>query len=277
MEQVITNLLSNAIKYSPMDTTVEVLVGKQDNDSKAYIGVKDQGPGIPEKEFSNLFKPFFKIPGNRPTGGETSIGLGLAIVKGIVEAHHGDVQVESIPKEYTLFKVVLPLHVQPRRISSSSSYSGISSASIMSSQGESSSTEEDDKPKFLNVLIADDNNVNRRLMAQILEKRGHDVTAAADGEEAIQMFEEGGGHDFFHILLLDEEMPKLSGIQVIKHIREKEKAMVNRRVPIVSISGHCTEEHNRKTTEAGADVTFSKPFKVNEFIQVVEAHGYKSI
>jgi signal transduction histidine kinase len=61
MEQVVSNLLSNAIKYSNPDTTVEVIVGRQDNDTKAYISVKDHGPGIPEKEFDKLFKPFVKI------------------------------------------------------------------------------------------------------------------------------------------------------------------------------------------------------------------------
>ncbi|KAL0489038.1 hybrid signal transduction histidine kinase K [Acrasis kona] len=269
MEQVINNLLSNAIKYSKIDSTVEVVVGRTEGDTKAFVSVKDSGPGIPEREIPNLFRPFVKISGVRPTGGESSTGLGLSIVKKIVEAHRGVVQVQSTEKEFSLFKVVLPLHSTPRRISSSSSYSSVSSLSLGGRE------EEEEEQKFLNVLVADDNAINRRLMAQVLEKRGHEVRMAADGEEALQIFEAEGGHNHFDIVLLDEEMPKLTGLDVVRHIRELEVGMKNVRMPLLSISGHGTEEYVKKIIEAGVDATCSKPFKINEFVRLVEEHGYQ--
>jgi signal transduction histidine kinase/CheY-like chemotaxis protein len=267
MEQVLNNLISNAIKYSNHDSTVEVVVGCQDNDTKAYISVRDQGPGIPEKEIHKLFKPFVKIAGVTPTGGESSTGLGLAIVKSIVEAHRGEVKVTSVEKEGSMFKVILPLHIQPRRISSSSSHSAASA---------SSTTEEDNESKYLTILIADDNAINRRLMTQILERRGHDVTGVADGEEALQIFERDGGHDHYDVVVIDEEMPKLNGLDVVRHIREIEDTLhLKKRMPLISISGHGAEEDFiRKIIEAGADATCAKPFKVNDFINIVETHGF---
>jgi len=92
-QQVLDNLISNAIKYSQPQTEVEVGI-KKESDSAITIYVKDEGQGIPENELEDLFVPFTKIS-SEPTAGEKSTGLGLAIAQKIVEAHGGDIQVES--------------------------------------------------------------------------------------------------------------------------------------------------------------------------------------
>ena len=92
-QQVLDNLVSNAIKYSQSQTKVEVGVS-DGSDSAITIYVEDEGQGIPEGELDDLFVPFAKIS-SEPTAGEKSTGLGLAIAKKIVEAHGGDIQVES--------------------------------------------------------------------------------------------------------------------------------------------------------------------------------------
>ncbi|MEI6433953.1 MAG: HAMP domain-containing sensor histidine kinase [Bacteroidota bacterium] len=92
IEQVITNLLTNAMKYSFPNTIIAIHLEVES--SVARISVNDQGQGIREEEVKNLFKPFQKTS-TRSTGGEKSTGLGLAIVKKIVEAHQGEVGVNS--------------------------------------------------------------------------------------------------------------------------------------------------------------------------------------
>ncbi len=92
-QQVLDNLISNAIKYSQPQTEVEVGI-KKESDSAITIYVKDEGQGIPEDELEDLFVPFAKIS-SEPTAGEKSTGLGLAIAQKIIEAHGGDIQVES--------------------------------------------------------------------------------------------------------------------------------------------------------------------------------------
>lgn len=106
LAQVVDNLLSNAVKFSKSGTTVHVLVEK--GDLAVKIHVRDQGPGIAANEIGKLFGVFQKLS-NQPTGGEKSTGLGMSIVKKIVDAHAGEISVESKVGVGTSFTVSLPL------------------------------------------------------------------------------------------------------------------------------------------------------------------------
>jgi len=106
--QVMDNLINNAIKFSQPGTSVEIGLSSSEQNLEFYV--KDEGPGIPEKDQSQLFTEFPKI-GVYPTGGEKSTGLGLSIVKKIVEAHFGSIQVESEEGRGTVFYVQLPRNV----------------------------------------------------------------------------------------------------------------------------------------------------------------------
>lgn len=98
--------MSNAIKFSPAGTSIRMqLVRKNGN---ALIKIKDQGPGISAAEQEKLFSEFHRGAA-RPTGNEGSTGLGLAIAKRIVQAHGGDIHVESTPGQGSEFMVSLPL------------------------------------------------------------------------------------------------------------------------------------------------------------------------
>lgn len=105
--QVLDNLLSNAVKYSNPDTEIEVGIKRADGTEGVTIFVKDQGQGIPEDEIKKLFVPFSKIS-VKSTAGEKSTGLGLAIVQKIVEAHHGQIKVESEVGIGSTFFVLIP-------------------------------------------------------------------------------------------------------------------------------------------------------------------------
>lgn len=106
IEQVLNNLLSNAVKFSPPNTTVRVTLAEEDG--HAVIRVSDQGPGIPRELIGRLFQPFERLRSKVPAQ-EKGSGLGLAIVKKIVQAHAGDVQVESLEGRGSTFTVTLPM------------------------------------------------------------------------------------------------------------------------------------------------------------------------
>ena len=106
-QQVLDNLLTNAIKYSNSGTEVEVGIDNIDETGDVIIFVKDQGQGIPEEEIDKLFKPFADIS-VEATAGEKSTGLGLAIAQKIVEAHGGEIRVESKVGEGSTFFVHIP-------------------------------------------------------------------------------------------------------------------------------------------------------------------------
>jgi signal transduction histidine kinase len=103
---VLNNLVSNAIKFSQSGTTTEVTVSRQN--SHVVIAVHDQGPGIPESERGKLFHPYERTS-VRSARGEWSSGLGLAIAKRIVDAHGGQIRVESMPGAGSTFFVELPV------------------------------------------------------------------------------------------------------------------------------------------------------------------------
>lgn len=106
MQQVLDNLLSNAVKYSPPGSTITVEL--HFTATHCSLGVKDQGPGIPDDERDQLFKDFGRLS-VKPTGGEKSTGLGLAICRKIVEAHGGSIVAENLPAGGCEFRVTLPL------------------------------------------------------------------------------------------------------------------------------------------------------------------------
>ncbi|MDZ7718221.1 MAG: HAMP domain-containing sensor histidine kinase [Balneolaceae bacterium] len=106
LEQVLNNLITNAIKFSHASTHVTVQI-RRDDDSSVILSVEDEGQGIPEQEQEKLFKPFSKLS-VKATAGETSTGLGLAISRRIVEAHGGEIWVESEVGKGSTFYVRLP-------------------------------------------------------------------------------------------------------------------------------------------------------------------------
>ncbi|RME41392.1 MAG: hybrid sensor histidine kinase/response regulator [Caldilineae bacterium] len=106
INQVLNNLISNAVKFSHPHTRIEVRITASED--QTILAVADQGQGIPEEELGKLFQPFQRTS-VRSTAGEASTGLGLAIVKKIVEAHRGNIWVESEVGRGSTFYVSLPV------------------------------------------------------------------------------------------------------------------------------------------------------------------------
>jgi len=104
LERILVNLLSNALKYSNPDTPVRVQAKLQDN--AVVIAVTDQGRGIPPKVIPHLFERFYRIPSERKAEG---IGLGLYITRVLVEAHGGQIRVESTVDKGSIFSFTLPV------------------------------------------------------------------------------------------------------------------------------------------------------------------------
>ena len=103
---MIDNLLTNAIKFSPAGTTVDVAC--RQTKQSLEISVADQGPGIPSEDIDKLFGTFQKLS-VQPTAGEKSTGLGLSIVKQIVNAHGGEITVDSKVGKGSVFTVRIPV------------------------------------------------------------------------------------------------------------------------------------------------------------------------
>jgi len=104
LAQVIGNLLSNAIKYTPAGGTISVTAGATED--KIWIKVSDTGPGIPNDEFDRIFTPFYRSPRQKRIA--QGMGLGLSIARDLVDAHNGQLEVQSQPGVGSQFTIWLP-------------------------------------------------------------------------------------------------------------------------------------------------------------------------
>lgn len=117
----------------------------------------------------------------------------------------------------------------------------------------------------LRVLLAEDNVVNQRLAARLLEKQGHMVVIAGDGVKALEALE----RDHFDVVLMDVQMPVMDGVEATAAIREKEKASGDH-IPIVAMTAHAMAGDRQRFLESGMDGYVSKPVHSHELFEAIE-------
>jgi CheY-like chemotaxis protein len=116
----------------------------------------------------------------------------------------------------------------------------------------------------LSILLVEDNVVNRQLALRLLQKQGHQVTCAADGAEALILYEQS----MFDLVLMDVEMPNLNGIQASEAIREREKE-TGFHIPIIAMTAHVMKGDEQRCLAAGMDAYLSKPIRPNELSSTI--------
>jgi CheY-like chemotaxis protein len=119
----------------------------------------------------------------------------------------------------------------------------------------------------LKVLLAEDNSVNQRLAARLLEKRGHRVTVAGNGVETLEALKK----ENFHLVFMDLQMPEMDGFEATAKIREGEKR-TGLRVPIVALTAHAMKGDREKCLAAGMDGYLSKPIRPQELDEILERY-----
>jgi CheY-like chemotaxis protein len=123
----------------------------------------------------------------------------------------------------------------------------------------------------LKILLAEDNIINQKLAARILEKRGHCISIANNGKAAVQAMEK----ETYDIILMDVQMPEMDGFVATKRIREIEKE-TGKHIPIAAMTAHTMKGDKEKCLEAGMDAYISKPIQKIELFRVIEALTAKS-
>lgn len=235
LRQIFLNLIGNAIKFTDAGF-VTVTVRPYDKEAarpRLYFAVTDTGIGISEEAQKKLFTPYTQADESvaRNFGGT---GLGLAICKRLVEAMGGMIQIHSAPGRGTTFYFILSLD------------HGI---------GEAQAAEEA-KPEVtpLSILVVDDNIINQRVVAGLLEKDGHRMVTVGSADEAISCLRK----DHFDVVLMDMEMPNTDGVAATKLIRalpDAEKAQVT----IIAMTANTRQEDVQRCFEAGMNDFLSKP------------------
>jgi CheY-like chemotaxis protein len=126
----------------------------------------------------------------------------------------------------------------------------------------------EESPRKLNILLAEDNAVNRVLAQRLLQKQGHTVTSVNNGIEALQLWEENQSRQF-DIILMDVQMPEMDGLQAATRIRERELG-TGAHIPIIAVTAHAMKGDRERCLAAGMDGYISKPINPAEFAKVIQ-------
>ena len=257
LQQIIWNLLSNAVKFTPPAGRVEIRLARAD--SHVEIIVSDNGIGISPKILPHVFDRF-KQADSATTRQHGGLGLGLAIVRHLVEMHGGTVEAESGGEaQGSTFTVKLPL-IALR-----------AGGETSESAGRAVSAVETDVPfrctaelEGLHVLVVEDEEDGRILVATILEQCGAKIRTAASVREGLQAFEE----ERFDVLLSDIAMPLEDGYSLIQKVRRMPPEKGGR-IPAAALTAYVRTEDRMKILRAGFQIHIPKPLEPAELVAVV--------
>jgi len=235
LRQILLNLIGNAVKFT---NTGEIAVVLDTALERLRLKVSDTGIGISKAAQASMFEPYVQadLSTMRRFGGS---GLGLTIVKRLVSAMQGKIVVQSVPGRGSTFTVFLPLKATaaPKIVITKRS---------------------DIKLPRLQIIVADDNAVNRMVLSRLLEEDGHSVVTLANGKEVIEYL---ANHDV-NLILMDLQMPVLDGMSTVRKIR----AMPGPRstIPVIAVTAHVIPQHRQEIMDAGMNAFLGKPFRKEE-------------
>ncbi len=249
IRQVILNLVGNAIKFTEPGGSVrlrEELVGHTENSDVLKFSVIDTGIGISTDKLEAIFEPFTQADGRitRKYGGT---GLGLSISRRLVSLMGGTLAAESVSGKGSTFHFVLNLP-------------GLIAVEVTEPQPKETPQENEAPAAIAHVLLVEDNVVNQKLAQRLLEKRGYRWTLASNGREAFEQWMQGS----FDLILMDCQMPELSGYEATALIRSEEKSRCSH-IPIIAMTAQAMSGDRERCFEAGMDSYVSKPINA-EFL-----------
>ncbi len=247
--QVLLNLVGNAIKFTPQGS-VSIEVGLQALEAEEAVlefAVRDTGIGIPVNQHQRIFEAFSQADGSmtRRFGGT---GLGLTISSRLVQLMGGSLSVDSRPRAGSCFRFTVRVHP-------------VAPADLPAAPGRLTPGKQ---MRHLRVLVAEDNPVNQQVIARLLSRLGHEVALAGNGREALEAMT----RDRFDAVLMDVQMPEMTGLEAAGAIRRAENGS-GRRVPIIALTAHAMTGDRERCLESGMDGYLAKPIRAAELAETL--------
>lgn len=267
MQKVINNLLSNAFKYTKEGGRISISVRKRNQE--VVIEVTDTGMGIAPKDIEKIFDRFYQTEQLDSLSSSPGTGIGLALTKGIIELHHGIIEVYSEQEEGTTFSVHLKsgnTHFEPGQISENKEEkiveSGMNKLELELQQSLLAELEIQDndhdhalKQRTYKLLIVEDNESLREMLTNIFETF-YTVVTASDGAEGLEKVKA----EQPDLVLSDVIMPHMSGIELCQAIKKDIELC---HIPVVLLTARTATEHTIEGLKTGADDYITKPFNIN--------------
>ena len=212
------------------------------------LQVEDSGIGIPPNAFPHIFDPFFTTKANNQ-----GTGLGLSQVYGIVRQHDGCIDVSSQQGIGTVFTLYFPL---------------VNQDTVFSGEDSSYISLEDLGQYEATILLVEDESDLRKNMYSLLEIMNYQVYAAADGQEALEIYEQPDRH--IDLVISDLVMPRMDGVALCRALLQKDPDL-----KIIITTGYSTQEKANEIESLGIKHVFQKPIEVSKLIKVIEAEVSK--
>jgi PAS domain S-box-containing protein len=247
LRQVLLNLVGNANKFTK-NGKIRVEVLPVDDEGMTEFRVIDTGIGIASDEASRIFEDFVTLDASyaRSSGGT---GLGLGISRRIVQNMGGSIAVESSLGEGSVFRVRVPLQPAPEIAPLPDSLPNSASGQVM----ENPMPAAPDQIKRLQILVVEDNPINRLVVREMLQAQGHNVHEAHDGEDGVQ----AAATHRFDVILMDISMPRMDGLEATRAIRASSGK--SHAVPIIALTAHALEAEVTTFLAAGMQLVLNKP------------------
>lgn len=249
LNQILINLVGNAIKFTEVGKVVlSADLYKSDfNNCSIKFSVRDTGIGIPIEKQNQIFERFQQVDNeiNRKYEGT---GLGLSISKNLIELMGGKLEIESVPGQGSEFSFELSFKI---------------GRSENSSEDENIEKIEFEKTKQKSILLVEDNLLNQKLAANVLQNQGFDVEVAENGKVGLEKLKQLE----YDLVLMDIQMPELDGYQTTKIIRNELKMDI----PIIAMTAHSIVGEKEKCLNAGMNDFISKPFDQKDLNKKINA------
>ena len=254
LRDVLVNILSNAVKFTPDGGTITFEAQCQEKGGDGYINMRyrisDTGIGMNEEFIKEVFEEFAQEDSDVRTQYH-GVGLGMAIVKKYVDMMGGTISVQSKKHEGTTFTVDIPLEITDKEWNKSDP--GFS-----------------EKVDFtgVNVLLAEDNELNAEIATVQLEEFGMNVERAVDGKNAVEVFR-NHPKGTFDVILMDVMMPEMNGYEATKAIRAMNDRPDGKNIPIIAMTANSFAEDVQASLDAGMNAHLSKPIVMDEVIKTI--------
>lgn len=269
LHQIIANLLTNACKFTASGTIgINIcLLEETDNQYIIQISVLDTGIGISEGDIAHIFDNFKQASQSthRQFGGT---GLGLPIVKNLVEIQHGTIQVSSSLGKGSTFTITLPFEkTQTPEIPLEILLTQLQAA-IPTKNNAETAPKDSHELQGLRVLVAEDNLLNQKLLAKLLENWGCTAYFAQNGQIALTYVRE----NICDLILMDVHMPILDGCQTTLQIRNMQ-GNPNQHVPIIALTAAALLEERQRAFDVGMNEFLTKPFAPEQLHKILTTYN----
>ncbi|MBT5514283.1 MAG: response regulator, partial [Rhodospirillaceae bacterium] len=249
IRQILVNLIGNAVKFTERGSvTLDVSVSEQTDERVALqFEVVDTGIGIQADHQDGLFQDFAQLDASTARKYEGT-GLGLAISKRLTELMGGEIGVKSIDGKGSIFWFTV--HGRPSNMEVATTTEAISEKEYRATRS-------------LDILLAEDNDLNQMIMTAVLSKFDHHITVADNGRAAV----EAVSKDDFDLILMDIRMPEMDGPDATRTIRQQPNSKAG--IPIITVTADAVVENRQDYFDAGMNACTTKPINLPELLDAI--------